>query len=1003
METRNDMIEDNNTTSTSSREDREVDDAPPVYVSKAVRERQQQPTKSPRMSLRLAAPNEWPEDYKTKQAIEIDGLRFERCVKSDNKCLSLEAPKEWRDHEDFKKYKTERYVTIDGVEFERKADVSTTNVTVSGGAGAENDDEDVKERATNASGGAIDLSEGDDDDDEEEEEEDKSFEVVKVPETFGLLDLESCKKALDQNLISPYDYERVKAKYLRGKLDLLDMQSQMQTSVINMKQQLVYERVEQEKLKQSLTTGYITQKDYDSVKNKFVEGKATMQAKRLKQEEQFQTLGLTLTFGSKYLSGAELHSLKQNYFRNLYLKLFWNPEKAKAKANQNQNQNQNENDNQSHHHKKVAEEILKAAKIKDLKRKRVEGDDNPTASGSTTESGSSDSSGSSRSAGSKSSKDTELVVVESSETTELVPKNNSDERDIVAGNPMSVPSFAHGEGGSGGRSSKDTKGRRWTEEEHMSFLRGMRETVPRVPGHKGDWISISQKYVPTRTPQQIASHAQKYFNQLALMENIRKKDVEIVEVDLETEKDNQRTKEETILDLEEARMQCKAQTLKGMIFKLLEDQGTKGLTISTIARLMEETGMRSWKDTMYPNVVIGATCVKYPKIFTRVAPYTFALTAYVGYKTITVPVNDEDDSPNVTPVMEGTGERVRDAGDRDRDCDEQSTSTTDSEEGDKLKTFNDEADYPYGYSNGNNKALSIDLKERLMGHVNGNQQQEKVFMDTISVSTRDNSGGDADGDGDNEGESDAQRGQKEGKVAAKELGKENMSLTHSSLSASGLEENENNVRDGTTASKLPRQFSINDMISTGLDALEKDKFKCKPNTIKGMIFRLLEEAGPEGLHITHITEIMQERGMKDWNIVSFPEQNVTSCCCRDPSIFVRVAPNTFALRSLIAGREGQSPTDPGANNLEKNYTSVRKRWTTEEDAVIIFQISERGKAANVSSESLAKHFGRPRESVAARGAIMSKTLSRFSKEEHEQLVNIGERKFKLLDKYSSSL
>ncbi|CAI9273190.1 unnamed protein product [Lactuca saligna] len=49
------------------------------------------------------------------------------------------------------------------------------------------------------------------------------------------------------------------------------------------------------------------------------------------------------------------------------------------------------------------------------------------------------------------------------------------------------------------------KGTSWTEEEHRNFLTGLTRYG------KGDWRSISRNCVVTRTPTQVASHAQKYF------------------------------------------------------------------------------------------------------------------------------------------------------------------------------------------------------------------------------------------------------------------------------------------------------------------------------------------------------------------------------------------------------------------------------------------------------------------------------------------------------------
>eukprot|EP00242_Pyramimonas_sp_CCMP2087_P009461 CAMPEP_0198213956 /NCGR_PEP_ID=MMETSP1445-20131203/35698_1 /TAXON_ID=36898 /ORGANISM="Pyramimonas sp., Strain CCMP2087" /LENGTH=418 /DNA_ID=CAMNT_0043888857 /DNA_START=41 /DNA_END=1296 /DNA_ORIENTATION=- len=56
---------------------------------------------------------------------------------------------------------------------------------------------------------------------------------------------------------------------------------------------------------------------------------------------------------------------------------------------------------------------------------------------------------------------------------------------------------------------KRAKAQPWTEEEHLRFLTGLQKLG------KGNWSSVSKYYVPTRTPAQVASHAQKHFMRLS--------------------------------------------------------------------------------------------------------------------------------------------------------------------------------------------------------------------------------------------------------------------------------------------------------------------------------------------------------------------------------------------------------------------------------------------------------------------------------------------------------
>ncbi|KAJ8535997.1 hypothetical protein K7X08_034398 [Anisodus acutangulus] len=77
-------------------------------------------------------------------------------------------------------------------------------------------------------------------------------------------------------------------------------------------------------------------------------------------------------------------------------------------------------------------------------------------------------------------------------------------------------------GGHGGKSNSRSeqerrKGIPWTEEEHRLFLLGLDKFG------KGDWRSISRNFVISRTPTQVASHAQKYFIRLNSMNRDRRR------------------------------------------------------------------------------------------------------------------------------------------------------------------------------------------------------------------------------------------------------------------------------------------------------------------------------------------------------------------------------------------------------------------------------------------------------------------------------------------------
>ncbi|NP_001168009.2 uncharacterized protein LOC100381732 [Zea mays] len=76
---------------------------------------------------------------------------------------------------------------------------------------------------------------------------------------------------------------------------------------------------------------------------------------------------------------------------------------------------------------------------------------------------------------------------------------------IEEGSERGAPNGYLSDGPHGRAVQERKKGVPWSEEEHRQFLSGLEKLG------KGDWRGISRSYVPTRTPTQVASHAQKFF------------------------------------------------------------------------------------------------------------------------------------------------------------------------------------------------------------------------------------------------------------------------------------------------------------------------------------------------------------------------------------------------------------------------------------------------------------------------------------------------------------
>ncbi|KAK6789148.1 hypothetical protein RDI58_012947 [Solanum bulbocastanum] len=77
--------------------------------------------------------------------------------------------------------------------------------------------------------------------------------------------------------------------------------------------------------------------------------------------------------------------------------------------------------------------------------------------------------------------------------------------------------------------SHSCKGGRWSEDEQRAFLIGLDKLG------KGNWTRIAKEFVPSRTPTQVASHAQKYFDRQKENRALKRNKSSVFDINLDQE------------------------------------------------------------------------------------------------------------------------------------------------------------------------------------------------------------------------------------------------------------------------------------------------------------------------------------------------------------------------------------------------------------------------------------------------------------------------------------
>lgn len=73
----------------------------------------------------------------------------------------------------------------------------------------------------------------------------------------------------------------------------------------------------------------------------------------------------------------------------------------------------------------------------------------------------------------------------------------------------------------------------------------------------------------------------------------------------------------------------------------------------------------------------------------------------------------------------------------------------------------------------------------------------------------------------------------------------------------------------------------------------------KPGSMKAAVWHALTDVGPEGMHVTEVTERVKMGGLRDLATSKTPEASVAGALGKDV-VFARIAPARYALHAIVA-------------------------------------------------------------------------------------------------------